>query len=320
MAKLEPEDYLKELSEEQKQKLFGLLSGARPKTDSKGATAGEVFEGHSTKIKMPKLRNFSGSQTSKSEPSFRVWRFEVENLKQNFKEHEVKSAIHQSVTGMAAEILMRLGQDTNVTQILDKFQNIFGTVISDEKLLSDFYTSKQNSTETVAEWACRIEDMLCHPNLVGLPNRNKMLKSRFFHGLSSEAIRNAIRHRFEEENFDRLLVLAREAEDEITTKTGKAVSKPQVVDPMMKQLEEIQKSLKTLTTRTEDWEKRLSRVEQQRKKTFQQKKPNSQESSTIQHSDQKQELICFYCKTPGHMKRNCKKYLNSKQSASRGDK
>ena len=337
------EEYVEKLSEEDKAKLLGLLSGARPKVpennglsgdeqgsdqsslDEMGAAGGGTANRNNGnqgqqgvyKMKMPKLSTFSGSKTSKNEPPFTVWKFEVENLRQNFREADVKSAIFQSVSGDAAKTLVRLGQGASVQRILDKFQKVFGSVISDEKKLTDFFNSEQKPNETVAEWACRLEELMYECNLAGLPDRDTLLKARFFSGLFSDDISQAVQHEYKTVEFDQLLVLTREAEDRIATKKNKAIAKAQVVSHKDQQLEEIRKSLKTLTTKAEDWERRLTRIEQN-SRTNQQGKQKGNKSTSANNSNK--EFVCYFCKQTGHIKRNCAEYLNAKQSAAKGDK
>lgn len=324
----EIKELVDKLQGEDKTKLLGLIQGVIPKNGGAGGAGGDgqvpVENAQDRKPregKTPKLPKFSGSQALKSEPSFRVWQFDVEDLKRNHGENEVRRAIHESVTGMAAEILTRLGQEATVNQILSKFQNIFGTVVSDQKLLADFYTAQQKSNESIAEWSCRLEEYLCHPNLNNLTSKNNMLKTRFFSGLFSDAIANSIRHLVESKTFEDLVVSAREAEADVENKSSKAVAKAQVVDPMLEQLKQIKASLDKLTTKSEEWERRLSTVEQQRAtRPRQQSTQRSYHSTNTEQQNQPREVTCFYCKTPGHVKRNCQKYLNSRQSAARGGK
>lgn len=262
--------------------------------------------------KVPRLPKFSGTSI-KGEPSFRVWKFEVENLISTCGEREILRAIHRSVTGIAADTLMRLGLEATVSQVLDKFEHIFGTVVSSEKLLADFYTAQQKSSESVAEWSCRLEEILSQPQLVlSVDQRRNMMKSRFFHGLSSEPVRNAIRHRFSDSTYEQLLVSAREAEEELKSRSSKPVSKTQVVDPVLQQLEQLQKQLSTLQQDIKQWGNRVEQLEQ--------RKPPSTPSTPIAAGTQSNKTsICNYCKQKGHIKKNCHK-LNAKQSALRSER
>jgi hypothetical protein len=316
------------LTIEDKQELVGWLTGTKPKVAVKPEGSVEfkadvgnngvqqrdaefVVNGqqrrHMDDSKISKLPKFSGL-SNKNEPSFRVWKFEVENLGSHYRESEVVHAIHRSVTGNAAEVLMRLGRGANLQQILQKFEHVFGSVASQEKLMTDFYTAKQKSSDSIADWSCHLEDILSHHQLIQLDQRDSMLRTRFFHGLHSDKIKNAIRHKFENGTYEELLVLAREAEEE--EKTLKAVSKPQLEDSITSKLDELLKEMKDMKGKTSEWEKRLKKVEDQGKGSY---KPKPDQPQAQSQGD-KQNFICNYCKAPGHTKKYCKK-LNSKRSA-----
>ena len=263
--------------------------------------------------KIPKLPKFSGV-TSKNEPSYRVWKFSVENLRTLVSEREVIRAIHNSVSGSPAETLMRLGHRASLTAILTKFDNIYGKVISSEKLLEGFYTAEQTSTESVADWSCRLEDILSHPQLQDMSQRDDMLKSRFFHGLSNDSVQNAIRHRFKDGNYEELLVLAREAESECKVKAkAKPVSKPQVVDGMQKQMDELKKLVTDLNTKVDNFTKGKLPNEKQVSQVKDKVKPSNEK--TTQSSSNK--VTCNYCKQIGHYKSECQKLkaLNAKRDS-----
>lgn len=302
------------MSQTEKSSLLGKIQGTIPKIKSAPEVDAPVDNrapfAHAElrdrgDHKLPKLPKFSGS-SGKNEPSFRVWRFEIDNLEELYSEREVIRIVHQSVTGVAAETLMRLGKEASLTQIKDKFDHVFGTVVSDEKLLADFYTAQQKSSESVAEWSCRLEDIISHPKLsTQITSRDKMLKSRFFYGLHNETVKNAIRHRFELGTFEDLLVLAREAEDEGKSAKAMQISKPQTLDPFTNQLKEIKEQLSKIQSKMNDYDKRLS--------MSQKKSPNSKfdnKDSRITKADNK-DIKCFYCRQAGHVKRNCPK-LTSK--------
>jgi hypothetical protein len=317
-------DLLKDLTPEDSLKLVSLVTGTKPKTfpqpiggdrsDPKTGLEPGAQRFPDERVlddsKMPKIPKFSGT-ISKTEPSFRVWRFEVENLQNNFREAEVRRAIHRSVTGSAAEVLMRMGQDADSYQILNKFENIFGTVSSSEKLLCDFYSTQQKSNESVAEWSCRLEDILSHRQLESIGQRNIMLKSKFFSGLHSSQVKNAIRHRFNDGTYDDLLVLAREAEEEF--KVEKAISKPQTIQGPNDKLEKLMEDMKIIKEKISKWEER-SKFRQQSSDTN-----SSFKSSSRKHEDRSShEVVCYYCKKKGHVKKNCSKLLNKKRSAAEG--
>ena len=309
--------------------LLGILSGAKPKqneplpsTSTSGATSGTQSNSGATSAqgsprnsflddsKLPKLQKFSGSG-AKNEPSFRVWHFEITNLRKNHCDSDILRAIHRAVTGNAADIVMRLGLNATLEQVLAKFEHVFGSVSSSEKLLCDFYSAQQKSSESIAEWSCRLEDLLSHKKLQSMSQRDIMLKSKFFSGLYSTSIKNAIRHKFEAGSYDDLLVLAREAEDEF--KMDKAVAKAQTVDTTNDKLEQLMREMKEIKGKLSQWE------EQQKKKSeTQQNRTSTSFTNTNTQNSQSHEVYCYYCKEKGHIKRNCPKLLNRKKSTAGG--
>jgi len=314
---------LTKLLPDDRTKLIGLLTGTKPKTESGGATGGlgasnippAGVQDQASRIldesKIPKLPKFSGTG-AKSEPSYRVWRFELDNLKETYRDIDVKRAIQRSVTGSAAEVFMRLGQNASLDQVLDKFEHVYGTVSSTEKLLCDFYSTQQRASETVAEWSCRLEDILSHRQLQSMAQRETMLKSKFFSGLHSSQVKNAVRHKFEEKPYEEILVLAREAEEEF--KMEKAVAKPQVVEPSKDKLEQVMKELKEIRDKLAKWDEQTGRKNQPNQDKTLSKPSSNQEVGKSSTS----EVTCYYCKKKGHVKRNCPKLLNKKRSVVEG--
>jgi len=325
-------EYVASLSTLQKTELLQLLQGAKPKivkplvSDTGLRADGVNVDGADTgtarvleENKIPKLPNFSGDSTSKCQTVYRVWEFEVLNLKNLFGEREIKRAIHRSVIGTAAQVLMRLGTEASLEQILEKFKLVFGSVVTNEQLLSTFYTAEQKPSESVAEWACRLEDLLCHPQLDNYTatQKNEMLKSKFFQGLAMENVKHAIRHRMTDGTYNEILVLARQAEEEKGAK-GKAISKVQsvAVDPTQKMLDEIQKELKSLAIKVNQLENKIEKGKFQSKpKHLKTETKDEQPSGNLSVRP----FTCNYCKKPGHMKRNCRKLLNTSSSAARSD-
>ena len=118
---------------------------------------------------LPKLPNFSGDK--KDETSYDLWRYEVECLmRYNVKYSTVLQSFRRSLRGNAARVLMRLGTEASIDDILQRIDGVYGTVEDNENLLSQFYSASQKENEDVLEWSCRLEDLL-----------NKVIRMARFH-------------------------------------------------------------------------------------------------------------------------------------------
>ena len=102
---------------------------------------------------------------------------------------------------------------------------VFGNILRKYRLIEHFCLSQQKETETVAEWSCRLEDMLSQlkekDNICSM-NQATMLRERFFHGLFSDKVKTCLRHLFDRgESYEQLLLSGKSAELEYS-KQGKS--------------------------------------------------------------------------------------------------
>lgn len=226
-----------------------------------------------THIEPPRLPFFSGDGKDCFYPQ---WKFEVSCLASSgtYPVNVLLQAIRRSVRGKAGEVLVNLGADVTVSQIISKFDARFGEVLSVEQLLAKFYESAQDPQETVSEWACRLEDVMHKARFSGkLTNdmADHMLRTKFWSGLKSEYLKSALRTRVEAgaEDFDSLLRYARTIEQEVSvdskdsagSKKGKSaqLSIQQASfsgdDKVLTKLEEILKQMRSLDGRVQKLEK-----------------------------------------------------------------
>lgn len=146
----------------------------------------------------PRISVFSGD--SGKDVSYDIWRYEVRSLVRDGSHSEavISRAIRKSVRGEPARVVMQLGERAEVFDILGKLDSLYGTVESSELLLANFYSSTQGEKESVASWACRLEDMLVKATKRdgrGGVDQN-MLRTKLWSGLRP-GLKDATRHKFD---------------------------------------------------------------------------------------------------------------------------
>ena len=176
----------------------------------------------------PRVSLFSGCTDSKN-VSYEVWRFEVLNLLREkvHSDQSITTAVKKSLRGEAGKIAMRLGVYATVHDIIDKFEGIYGTVEDAEDLLAQYYSATQKEGESVAQWGCRLEDLLdrvkqTHDLRMDDAAINSMLMQKYWSGLQSH-LKQAARHKLEHvRQFDKFRIELRKIETEYKDKTEKA--------------------------------------------------------------------------------------------------
>ena len=203
----------------------------------------------------PKLGVFSG-EGHKNEATYAQWRSEVQSILRAglYQEPMIMTNVRRSLRGRAADALLAMGTDVRVQQVLDKFDVRFGDVCPTDMTLEKFFTARQLPTESMSAWGCRLEDIVSRIKDPGsAASAHSMLRTRYWTGIYSDKIRNALRHHFDDgADFESLLRQARIAEQE---PTSMPVQQRAVV-PSTDKLDEILRQLKELTCRVTELEKR----------------------------------------------------------------
>lgn len=203
------------------------IAGNDRYSDVAGHESRSVVQG----MQYPRVSNFSGDG-DKGDISFLQWRNEVHwLLSEQQPNTHVLHAIRRSLRGTAAEVLLNLGQGVSPLQILEKFDVVFGTALTSQSLLEDFYSTHQKEEENVVRWGCRLESLLNLVKEKGLfsDNTEAMKRSKFWSGLKDEHVKGALRHRFDTgESYQGLLTAARAVEHEQWEQTKWNEGKPEV--------------------------------------------------------------------------------------------
>ena len=268
---------------------------------------------------IPKLNAFDGEDDGTY--PYPNWRFDVLQLvRTGYSPTVVRMSIVRSCRGVPARVLHSLGQTFDVHDVIAAFDKRFASVATSEALMSQFYSATQKADESVNAWGCRLETILSQPQLskTPRPQRLTMLREKFWRGLRSETVRNALRHRFDGGlTYDELLVYAREVEKEVPMKSNasKAATKTkmsalQTAEPSLSsQLADILKRLCSLEQQLPAKKESISRNQQgtgtQRKRNWSRRKPQDKRYTSSKKPG------CFKCGKEDHFKKDCP-HLNAK--------
>lgn len=235
--------------------------------------------------------------------------------------------MRKSLKGEAGRLAMHLGTDATIEAIIKKLQGVFGVVETSETLLSNFYSAKQRDDETVVSWGCRLEDLLDRAKeleIVEPGNMNEMLRTQFWRGLTRK-LKDASRYKFDTiKEFDRLLVELRAIEQEYVAEKSNS-QKAQAQAKMAATGTETKSEVQELRKIVGHLSETVGAICQQMNKTAQPsqtqgnatQKPNEtlratapeyipgNDASAAHGETAKKELICNYCRKPGHTKWNC---------------
>ena len=341
--------------------------GVKPKTDSPEDLRAwmEQYVKQDPKTKspsvailpqLPRVVLFSG-EAKGDHASFDLWKYEVKSLltEQMYPTEAIYQAARKSLRGEAARVAMRLGPSGHISSLLDKLENIFGTVELTENLLAQFYSTVQGDNEDVASWGCRLEDILTKAVEQGHADHgtyDEMVYTKFWTGLRKE-LKDATRHNFETiKDFEKLRVQVRRVEHEqkLGNKSDDKIKKTAQVKMAthmpVEGMEELRGMIHSLTTKMDELQKE---VESTRKPpvgpspsgyvpTSSGHVPRGSPTDTSPVSTptaqtNSREPLCWRCKRPGHIEKGCRAYipeasntrqsynpdgLNSRQSMGRG--
>ena len=204
-----------------------MLEFAKTEKTQQGAEAAAHSDGkekHPTYYQPPRLPNFSGDK--KGDVTFDLWKYQVECLmKEKNSESVIGRAIRNSTKGEAARVIMRLGPDATVPDIIYKLESIFGKIDTKSSVLAEFFSAKQRDDEDVASWGCRLEDLMNRAiqlNEVKPSRANAMLRNMFYEGIQP-TLQDTTGHIFDKiMDFDELRRAIRRKEEEINKRKATA--------------------------------------------------------------------------------------------------
>lgn len=152
-----------------------------------------------THPRIPKLPQFSGEGRT-GDCEFEVWKYDLNCLLRSgmYPHHILQEAIRNSLKGKARTVLLHLGEWASISDIIAELEAIYGNVATSERLKEEFYCTRQQPNETVAEYSLRLERLLTNANLdLDRQSKNDMLRNRLWSGLRDDELRNVTRYKFE---------------------------------------------------------------------------------------------------------------------------
>ena len=216
----------------------------------------------------------------------------------------------------AARVLMHMGQQVSVQDILHKFESVFGCVDRGQTILSSFYSAKQGDAEDVTSFANRLEDLLSKAVETGKikpTDTNDMLCSVFYSGLNQQ-LKSISGYKFDQFNtFDKLRVEVRRLEAEMSsTRThSKAVTASKD-----EQIEKLTGVVNQLRTEVNEFKTKFS--ENRGRSSFR-AHPRGNRGRSINYNsryyshssnDSISEVTCHRCGQKGHIQLGCRVRLD----------
>ena len=203
-------------------------------------------EENKTKMRvLPRLPTFSGE----GEMNFDQWQFEVDCLvKEKWPEDELKLLIRRSLKGKASRTLMNLGVNASVEEIITKFKNVFGTILTASSVMAQLYSLRQNPGEDAGVFASRLEDCAHQAVKLGRVTHRELdalLKEAFCAGLRSQT-KLATGYLIENKklSFDELTFAVKRKERDLGEPQAKAISEVAELRAQVAQLTTELKALK----------------------------------------------------------------------------
>ena len=276
---------------------------------------------------MPRISIFSGN--SKGATQFDLWRYEVQCLKGQYSESIILQAIRRSLRGEASKVLLCLGTEASVDDIVLKLDSIYGDVQRKETILAEFYSARQQVKETVADWGCRIEELINKVDRISpldVHVKDEMLRNIFWHGLH-QSLKNISGHKYDNtSSFHELLVAIRHIEcsqhkdtSSVSasnikktehSKTDNASQRPSD----NKVISQLQQAVKDLTSQLQQLQEQHSEdvihsdTHQHEREAY---SYHNYEDSSYDY----QEPVCFRCGQPGHIAIGCRVIMDHSRKA-----
>lgn len=281
----------------------------------------------------PKIPIFSGDGTK--DMAYQQWRYHVKCLLTDpvYEKHSylIMQGIRQSLRGTAADVALHLGEATTPQEVLQKFDIVFGDVLTSDQLTQQFFVASQGPRETVGAWGCRLQNIVTQiqqQDSNAASYISPFLANKFWDGMSNDKIKEALRPKHEsKEDFDKMFTSARTLEYEFSLKKPQSLlhqqsnldasssqSKTATPDSLLQKLEqklekfgsEIRKELRQFDSRLRAVEPVTSSPAQASSASVTSNPCRSGPPSSAQSRDSNpRRRGCTRCGYPSHDQANC---------------
>ena len=180
-----------------------------------------------------RVSTFSGSP---HDCSFEQFRYDVQCLiNQGAAEGIILLAIKRAIKGQAQEIALHMGETATVTDILNRFEMMFGDVNPPHVLLAQFYAAEQRQGENITDYYSRMEDIASRiikkdSTVIRPNNYDVIVNTQFWTKMHDQRIKNALRHKFDLlSGSPQFIIEARKIESECQAETVRIHTCPMLV-------------------------------------------------------------------------------------------
>ena len=153
----------------------------------------------------------------------------------------ILTAIKRSIKGQA-QIVPHMGKSASVSDIINRFNMMFGDVDPPHMLLARYYSAEQMVGESITDWYTRLQDMASRvmkkdSTLIN-PNNYMTVNTQFWTKLHDVNVKNAIRHKFDSMAGSPNMTKARRVESEFKADKAKVHQLTSELSPIQKSMSE----------------------------------------------------------------------------------